>query len=114
MAMRSSDTSAATTSWSWYLRRWRRTSPEAIVERFDACAADFYDDEDRARGYVEVTNRRGELQRFPVITISIGIATTEKRNFQHYAEAVAVATEMKQFTKGATGSSWAIDRRAIV
>jgi diguanylate cyclase (GGDEF)-like protein len=87
---------------------------QAIVERFDQGAADFYDDEDRARGYIEVTNRRGELQRFPVITISIGIASTEKRGFQHYAEAVAVATEMKQFTKGATGSSWAMDRRAIV
>jgi hypothetical protein len=76
--------------------------------------AAFYDDEDRARGYIEVTNRRGELQRFPVLTISIGIASTDKRGFQHYAEAVAVATEMKQFTKGATGSSWAMDRRAIV
>ncbi|HEY8018662.1 MAG TPA: response regulator [Actinomycetota bacterium] len=87
---------------------------QAIVERFDQGADQLYDDDDRARGYIEVTNRRGELQRFPVITISIGIATTEKRSFQHYAEAVAVATEMKQFTKGATGSSWAIDRRAIV
>ncbi|MGZ5344461.1 MAG: diguanylate cyclase response regulator, partial [Actinomycetota bacterium] len=87
---------------------------QGIVERFDQGADQFYDDDDRTRGYIEVTNRRGELQRFPLITISIGIATTEKRSFQHYAEAVAVATEMKQFTKGATGSSWAIDRRAIV
>jgi diguanylate cyclase (GGDEF)-like protein len=87
---------------------------QAIVERFDQGAGEFYDEEDRARGYIEVTNRRGELQRFPVITISIGIATTEKRTFQHYAEAVAVATEMKQYTKGATGSSWAMDRRAVV
>jgi diguanylate cyclase (GGDEF)-like protein len=87
---------------------------QAIVERFDEGAAGFYDEEDRARGYLEVTNRRGELQRFPVLTISIGIASTEKRTFQHYAEAVAVATEMKQFTKGADGSSWAMDRRAIV
>jgi diguanylate cyclase (GGDEF)-like protein len=86
---------------------------EAIVERFDAAAQELYDNEDRDRGYVEVVNRRGELQRFPVLTISIGIATTEKRSFQHYAEAVAVATEMKQFTKGATGSSWAIDRRTV-
>jgi diguanylate cyclase (GGDEF)-like protein len=85
---------------------------EEIVERFDQAAPDLYDGEDRERGYVEVVNRRGELQRFPLLTVSIGIATTEKRTFQHYAEAVAVATEMKQFTKGATGSSWAIDRRS--
>ncbi len=86
---------------------------QGIVERFDAMVADLYDSEDRERGYVEVTNRRGELQRFPMITISVGIASTENRKFQHYAEAVAVATEMKQYTKGSTGSSWAMDRRAV-
>ena len=85
---------------------------QAIVERFDRDAASYYDPQDRDRGYIEVTNRRGELQRFPVLTISIGVASTERRAFQHYAEAVAVATEMKQFTKGSAGSSWAMDRRA--
>jgi diguanylate cyclase (GGDEF)-like protein len=85
---------------------------QALVERFDGAVPDLYDLEDRERGYVEVTNRRGELQRFPLLTVSIGVATTERRGFQHYAEAVAVATEMKQFTKGSTGSSWAMDRRA--
>ena len=85
---------------------------QAIVERFDRTAPDLYDLEDRERGYIEVTNRRGELQRFPTLTVSIGIASTDRRGFQHYAEAVAVATEMKQFTKGSTGSSWAMDRRA--
>lgn len=86
---------------------------QEIVERFDRGVAELYDPEDRARGFIEVTNRRGELQRFPLLTVSIGVASTDKRAFQHYAEAVAVATEMKQFTKGAEGSSWAMDRRAL-
>ena len=47
-----------------------------------------------------------------MLTLSIGIATTAKRAFQHYAEAVAVATEMKQFTKESETSSWAMDRRS--
>ncbi|MGH2631293.1 MAG: response regulator [Actinomycetota bacterium] len=84
---------------------------DAIVSVFDSAAPGFYDDTDRERGYIEVTNRRGELQRFGMITISIGVASTEHRAFQHYAEAVAVATEMKQFTKGSESSSWAMDRR---
>ena len=84
---------------------------QAIVERFDGEAPRFYDKADSERGYIEVKNRRGELQRFPMLTISVGIATTENRVYEHYAEAVAIATEMKQFTKAAAGSSWAIDRR---
>lgn len=84
-----------------------------LVARFDREAPALYDPEDRDRGYVEVVNRRGEAQRFPVVTLSVGVATTERRRFQHYAEAVAVATEMKAFSKSKTtsGSSWSIDRR---
>jgi len=84
---------------------------EEIVQRFDASAAEWYDPEDRANGWIEVMNRRGELQRFAVVSVSVGIASTERRKFNHYAEAVAVATEMKQFTKGTAGSSWSVDRR---
>src|SRR3954468_23040871 len=84
---------------------------QVLVDRFDAESAALYDDEDRERSYVEVTNRRGEMQRFPLLSISIGIATTDLREFAHYAEAVAVATEMKAFTKTSAGSSWAVDRR---
>jgi diguanylate cyclase (GGDEF)-like protein len=84
----------------------------SIVAGFDETAPGFYDEADRERGYIEVTNRRGELQRFGVMTLSIGVASTAKRSFQHYAEAVAVATEMKQFTKGSETSSWAMDRRS--
>lgn len=84
---------------------------EAVVARFDAEIPVLYDPEDRERGYVEVANRRGELQRFPMLSISIGIATTQHRAYAHYAEAVAIATEMKTFTKATAGSSWALDRR---
>ncbi len=85
---------------------------DAIVAGFDAAVPAFYDDADRERGYIEITDRRGELQRFGMLTLSIGIASTAKRAFQHYAEAVAVATEMKQYTKGSETSSWVIDRRS--
>jgi hypothetical protein len=58
-----------------------------------------------------VTNRRGEVQQFPFLSISIGVATTAHRSFEHFAEAVAIATEMKVYAKLTPGSSWAVDRR---
>jgi hypothetical protein len=39
------------------------------------------------------------------------VATTDRRTFSHYAEVVAVAAEMKEFTKRTPGSVWAVDRR---
>ncbi|MGZ4109525.1 MAG: GGDEF domain-containing response regulator [Actinomycetota bacterium] len=84
---------------------------DEIIARFDARAADQYDDADRALGFIEITNRRGEIQKFPFLSVSIGIASTARRSFSHYAEAVAIATEMKSYTKSTSGSSWAMDRR---
>ncbi|MGZ4114810.1 MAG: GGDEF domain-containing response regulator [Actinomycetota bacterium] len=84
---------------------------DEIIARFDARAADQYDDADRTLGFIEITNRRGEIQKFPFLSVSIGIASTARRSFSHYAEAVAIATEMKSYTKSTSGSSWAMDRR---
>jgi len=84
----------------------------AIVRSFDEVVTTFYDEADVDRGHIEIMSRRGEAQEFPFLSLSIGVATTAKRQFGHYAEAVAIATEMKTFTKATPGSSWAVDRRS--
>jgi diguanylate cyclase (GGDEF)-like protein len=89
-----------------------REIAEAVIERFDAAVEAAYDEVDRQRGYIETLSRRGELQRFPIVSVSIGVATTERRTYSHYAEAVAIATEMKTFMKKTPGSSWAVDVRS--
>jgi diguanylate cyclase (GGDEF)-like protein len=82
-----------------------------IVEAFDARIHEFYEPEEVAQGFVEVEDRKGELQQIPLAGISVGIATTDVRSFAHYGEAVSMATEMKQFAKREARSSYAIDRR---
>jgi diguanylate cyclase (GGDEF)-like protein len=83
-----------------------------VCERFDQDRALYYEDEDLERGFVRMEDRKGVEQDIPLVSVSIGIATTSKRAFAHYGEAVAVATEMKQFAKRDGGSSYAVDRRA--
>jgi DNA-binding response OmpR family regulator len=82
-----------------------------LCGRFDELVPNLYDGSDLARGTIEVKDRQGNLKSFPFLSLSIGIATTEVRRFSHYGEAVAVATEMKQFAKRNPGSSYALDRR---
>jgi diguanylate cyclase (GGDEF)-like protein len=83
-----------------------------VCERFDTDRSLYYEDEDLDRGFVRMEDRKGVEQEIPLVTVSVGIATTSKRAFAHYGEAVAVATEMKQFAKRDGGSSYAVDRRA--
>jgi diguanylate cyclase (GGDEF)-like protein len=84
---------------------------KTLCERFDEQARALYDAADAERGSIEVRDRQGNLKSFPLLTLSVGVATTDNRRFNHYGEAVAVATEMKQFAKSQVGSSFAIDRR---
>jgi diguanylate cyclase (GGDEF)-like protein len=83
-----------------------------ICERFDGSRSGFYESEDLDRGFIRMEDRKGVMQDVPLVAISVGIATTARRAFAHYGEAVAVATEMKQFAKRDAGSSYAVDRRA--
>ncbi len=83
-----------------------------ICERFDGSRSGFYESEDLDRGFIRMEDRKGVMQDVPLVAISVGIATTARRAFAHYGEAVAVATEMKQFAKRDGGSSFAVDRRA--
>lgn len=84
-----------------------------ICERFDGIAPGFYDEADAEAGSIEVADRRGVPQRYGLLSLSIGIASSSLREFAHQGEAVAAATEMKRYAKsrGHGGSNYAFDRR---
>ena len=84
---------------------------KTVVERFDDGILDFYDPQDALRGYVEVIDRRGERHAFPIVSLSLGIATNLRRTFTSEWEASAVASEMKEHAKTEAGSNYKIDRR---
>ena len=82
-----------------------------VIDRFDRALPELYDDADRKAGFVEVLDRKGRLQRHRLMTVSIGIATTDVRAFAHYGEAAEVAAEMLRLAKRVWRSSFMIDRR---
>jgi diguanylate cyclase (GGDEF)-like protein len=82
-----------------------------ICRRFDEQVREFYSPEELERGFVESVDRRGEPVRYPLVAISIGIASTAVRVFERFGDIVAVATEMKRAAKRDEGSSYAVDRR---
>lgn len=83
-----------------------------ICGHFDKEILAFYGPEELEQGFVEATDRRGEPMRYPLVSMSIGVATTAVRAFDHFGEVVSIATEMKQLAKRADGSCYAVDRRA--
>jgi diguanylate cyclase (GGDEF)-like protein len=82
-----------------------------IVSIFDTLIIYQYSEQDRRAGYFFGKDRRGQLHRVPLMTVSIGVVTNERRHFTHAAQVSALATEMKSYAKTLPGSVFSIDRR---
>jgi GGDEF domain-containing protein len=82
-----------------------------IVQTFDTLIAYQYSEHDRRAGYFFGKDRRGQLHRVPLMTLSIGVVTNERRTFTHSVAVSALATEMKTYAKTLPGSVYAVDRR---
>jgi len=81
------------------------------LQLFDDGVRSRHDPNDVANGYISIVDRQGNERRFPLVSVSIGVAMTGRRTFRDHREIVAVATEMKGVAKGTIGSAIAIDRR---
>jgi diguanylate cyclase (GGDEF)-like protein len=84
-----------------------------IINAFDRIIPTFYDTEDRERGSIQSLDRQGNVKRFPIITISIGITHNRRRSFAHYGELTEIASTMKGHAKHHKGSCYRIDKRLI-
>jgi len=82
-----------------------------IIRLWDERVTALYDIADLERGFIRVRDRQMRTTRFPVMTLSIGIASSEQRRFASHLEAADIAAEMKQVAKRDPSSTYAIDRR---
>lgn len=82
-----------------------------IVSIFDALVPFQYSEQDRRAGYFFGKDRRGQLHRVPLMTVSIGVVSNERRHFVNAAQVSELATEMKSYAKTLTGSVYTMDRR---
>jgi len=82
-----------------------------IIKRFDEGITSFYKEEDLKREYILVRNREGRVTSIPIMTISIGVTSTEFHRFKHPGEIIQVITELKNYAKNFSQSNYIVDRR---
>ncbi|MEP6590756.1 MAG: diguanylate cyclase [Gemmatimonadota bacterium] len=82
-----------------------------ILSVFDELIPLQYSEQDRRAGYFFGKDRRGQLHRVPLMTLSIGVVTNQHRRFTHPAQVSELATEMKSYAKTLPGSVFVVDRR---
>jgi GGDEF domain-containing protein len=82
-----------------------------VIEEFDKKASELYPPEAREAGYIVTQNRRGEEERYPIMTVSVGGVDTSRRAIASYLELAEIAAEVKGYAKALEGSRFVMDRR---
>ena len=83
-----------------------------IIAHFDANVKKFFTERDLEKGYIEVANRRGIIEQFPLTSVSIGVVTADTGRFHNILEIGEVGAQVKHAAKSVMGSSYAVDKRS--
>ena len=59
---------------------------QQILATFDAKSLKFFTQEDREKGYIEVANRKGIIEQFPLTSLSIGVVVADVGRFHNILE----------------------------
>ena len=84
-----------------------------ILAHFDNNVSKYFTEEDLEKGYIEVANRRGIIEQFPLTSLSIGVVVADSGRFHNILEIGEIGAQVKHAAKSVMGSSYAIDKRKI-
>ena len=85
---------------------------QSIIQQLDAAAPAFYNETDRAQGFMESVNRKGEKERFKFLSVGIGIVHNTQRPLTSFAMVSNIGSELKCLAKRHEGASYfVLDRR---
>ncbi|MDY2940232.1 GGDEF domain-containing response regulator [Candidatus Avelusimicrobium faecicola] len=86
---------------------------QQITQELDSTAPLFYNEQDRLQGFMDSVNRRGEAERFNLLSIGIGIVHNTQRKLTSFAMVSNIGSELKCLAKRQPkGSCYVMDRRA--
>ena len=84
---------------------------ETIINVFDTLMPYRYSEVDRKRGTITTKNRRGEIETFSILTLSIAVINCLPGEFKHLGELSNMLADLKKYSKSLEGSNYVIERR---
>ncbi len=82
-----------------------------IITEFDLAIRALYSAKDLRAGYIETRDRRGTLNRSPIMSLSIAIVANDCGQITNYAQIGEMAAELKRYAKSLAGSVFVKDKR---
>lgn len=82
-----------------------------IVKTFDARIKKFYNQEDVTKGWIRVVNRKGRLEKYPIMTITVAMISNKFKKYTTTLEIGEDGAMIKKKAKTIIGSTFLEDRR---
>jgi PleD family two-component response regulator len=82
-----------------------------IIDEFDKGSLVLLHEDDVRRGFMEVRSRLGEVKRMPLMSLTIALVVDDEGKLKHYAQVNDIASELKRYGKGMSGSVVVRERR---
>ena len=84
-----------------------------IILDFDYNILDYFYEEHIKLGYMEVENRKGTIEQFPLTSISIGVVEVDSNKFKNILEIGEIGAQVKHMAKTIQGSTYVVNKRNI-
>ncbi|MBF0554508.1 MAG: EAL and GGDEF domain-containing protein [Nitrospirae bacterium] len=82
-----------------------------LIESFKSKLREFHGEDDYERGYYESVSRKGHPERYHLLSLSIGVVSTEIYKIESFAHLASIATDVKKAAKSKEGFSIVRDKR---
>jgi DNA-binding response OmpR family regulator len=84
---------------------------QEIIKEFDRTSPSFYNKDDRANGYILALDRQGNVQKIPLLSVSIAVVSNVARKIEHVGQIGEIGAELKHIAKQVEKSNYVKDKR---
>lgn len=82
-----------------------------IIKKFDKEIGQYYTEEDMKKGYVKVLNRKGKLEKYSIMTITVAMISNKYKKYVTPLEIGEDGASVKKKAKAMEGSTFLEDKR---
>lgn len=82
-----------------------------IIKQFDKNITEFYSEEDIKNGYIKIPNRKGKMEKYPLMTITVAMISNKMRKYDSVLELAEDGASVKKKAKTIEGSTFLENRR---
>ena len=82
-----------------------------IIKDFDTTIPNFYNEQDKRKGYIVSQDRQGNIYEFPIMIMCIGVVGNENRDITNPVQVSEIGADLQSFAKSFKKSNYVKDRR---